>query len=115
MSVPYCRLYDFNSQADFILDGCSAQVLVVDVHALVTISQRFTSPVHWLKAVSGVYTFGIMADTAVCGFEMVRDDGTKIEGTVKEKQEAKRDYVQAVNAGHTASLGQQETPDGRYI
>ncbi|KAE9395328.1 hypothetical protein BT96DRAFT_1022000 [Gymnopus androsaceus JB14] len=64
-----------------------------------------------MNAASGVYTFGIMADAAICGFEMVRQDGTKVEGIVKEKQEAKREYDQAVNAGHTASLGQQETAD----
>ncbi|KAE9388746.1 hypothetical protein BT96DRAFT_980927 [Gymnopus androsaceus JB14] len=107
----YCCLYDLNSQADLILDGCSAQVLIADVHASVTLSQRFTSPGHWLNAASGVYTFGIMADAAVCGFEMVQQDGTKIEGTVKEKWAAKCKYDQAVMAGHTASLGQQETAD----
>lgn len=106
----YCRLYDLNSQANLLLDGCSAQVLIADVHASVNISQRFTNPHHY--AVSGVYTFGIMANAAVCGFEMVRQDGTKIEGIVKEKQEAKREYDKAVSAGQTASLGQQETADG---
>lgn len=112
MSVHCCRLYDLNTHADLILDGCSAQVLITDVHASVTLSQRFTSPGHWLNAASGVYTFGIMAHASVCGFEMIRQDGTKIEGIVKEKQEAKREYEQAVKAGHTASLGQQETGDG---
>ncbi|KAE9385649.1 hypothetical protein BT96DRAFT_572419 [Gymnopus androsaceus JB14] len=106
----YCRLHDLNSQADFTLDGCSAQVLIADVHATVALSQRFTSPGH-LNVASGIYTFGIMADAAVCGFEMVRQDGTKIQGIVKEKQEAKRDCEQALKAGHTASLGRQETAD----
>ncbi|KAE9394564.1 hypothetical protein BT96DRAFT_923425 [Gymnopus androsaceus JB14] len=106
-----CRLYDPYSQADVLLDGCSAQVLIADVHATVTISQRFTSPEYWKNAASAVYTFGIMADAAVSGFEMVRQDGTKIEGIVKEKQEAKRKYDKAISAGKTASLGQQETAD----
>ncbi|KAE9403176.1 hypothetical protein BT96DRAFT_990430 [Gymnopus androsaceus JB14] len=107
----YCRLYDSNSRSDLILDECSTQVLIADVHASVTISQRFTSPEHLKTAASGVYTFGMMADAAVCGFEMVRQDGTKVEGTVKEKEEAKREYDAAVKAGHTASLGRQETSD----
>ncbi|KAF9070048.1 von Willebrand factor type A domain-containing protein, partial [Rhodocollybia butyracea] len=53
----------------------------------------------------------MMADAAVCGFEMVRGDGTKVEGLVKEKQEAKRDYEKAISEGYTAGLGQQETGD----
>ncbi|KAF9070050.1 hypothetical protein BDP27DRAFT_1324616 [Rhodocollybia butyracea] len=53
----------------------------------------------------------MMADAAVCGFEMVRGDGTKVEGLVKEKQEAKQDYEKAISEGYTAGLGQQETGD----
>ncbi|KAE9389397.1 hypothetical protein BT96DRAFT_980726 [Gymnopus androsaceus JB14] len=86
--------------------------VIIDYHfPLEACKARFTSPGHRLNAASGVYTFGVMANAAVCGFEMVRQDGTKIEGIVKEKQEAKREYGQAVNAGHTASLVQQETAD----
>lgn len=109
---PYCRLYNPISNANLVLDGCSVQALISDVHASVILSQRFTSPAHWNDTVSVIYAFGMMADAAVCGFEMVRQDGTKIEGIVKEKQEAKHEYDEAIKAGQIASLGQQETADG---
>lgn len=111
-NIHQCRLYDLNSETDLLLDGCSTQILIADVHASVTLSQRFTSPEYWNNAVSGVYTFGMMADAAVCGFEMIRQDGTLIRGIVKDKLEAKREYDEAISAGQTASFGQQETPDG---
>ncbi|KIK64074.1 hypothetical protein GYMLUDRAFT_83446 [Collybiopsis luxurians FD-317 M1] len=106
-----CRLYDLHSGADLLLEGCTASVLITDVHASVTLSQRFTSPAYLSSLISGVYTFGLPADAAVCGFSMVRQDGTKVDGIVKEKQEAKREYTQALQQGKTASLGSQETAD----
>ncbi|KAJ3836578.1 von Willebrand factor type A domain-containing protein [Lentinula raphanica] len=112
---PYCRLYDSNSGTDLLLDGCCAQVTIIDVHAVVTTSQRFThhqsSYATKSNPVSGVYTFSLMKDAAVCEFEMVRGNGTKVSGLVKEKQAAKREYDQAISQGYTASLGQQETGD----
>ncbi|KAJ3928265.1 MAG: von Willebrand factor type A domain-containing protein [Lentinula lateritia] len=110
----HCRLYDLHTGNNLLLDGCSAQVSITDVHAAVTISQKFTcSSNHGNSAhqVSGVYMFSLMRDAAVCKFEMVRGDGTKVEGVVKEKEEAKREYDEALRQGYTASLGQQETGD----
>lgn len=108
-----CRFYDSKTGTELLLDGCSAQALITDVHAFVTLSQKFTNKNAQSSAL-GVYTFAMMADAAVCGFEMVRGDGTKVEGLVKEKQEAKRDYEKAISEGHTAGLGQQETGDGKH-
>lgn len=113
----HCRLYDLHTGNNLLLDGCSAQVSITDVHAAVTISQKFTcSSNHGNSAhqVSGVYMFSLMRDAAVCKFEMVRGDGTKVEGVVKEKEEAKREYDEALRQGYTASLGQQETGDGMF-
>ncbi|KAF9073343.1 hypothetical protein BDP27DRAFT_1444996 [Rhodocollybia butyracea] len=59
----------------------------------------------------GVYTFALMVDAAVCKFELVRGNGTKVQGVVKEKQEAKQEYDNAVSKGFTAGLGQQEAGD----
>ncbi|KAF5391181.1 hypothetical protein D9757_003124 [Collybiopsis confluens] len=106
-----CRLYDPKSGSDLLLDGCNASVLVTDVHASVTISQRFTNSSHRSSAESCIYAFGLMADAAVCGFSMVRADGTKVEGVVKEKEKARQEYAEALKQGKTASLGSQETPD----
>ncbi|KAJ3897054.1 vault protein inter-alpha-trypsin domain-containing protein [Lentinula edodes] len=105
-----CRLYDAATGQDLILDGSSAQVLIADIHASVNLSQRFTNT-SYTTISSAVYTFGLMAGAAVCGFEMIKQDGTRVEGVVKEKEAAKKEYEQAIQAGKTASLGQQETED----
>ncbi|KAJ4469718.1 hypothetical protein C8J55DRAFT_492013 [Lentinula edodes] len=105
-----CRLYDAATGQDLILDGSSAQVLIADIHASVNLSQRFTNT-SYTTISSAVYTFGLMAGAAVCRFEMIRQDGTRVEGVVKEKEAAMKEYEQAIQAGKTASLGQQETED----
>ncbi|KAF9062034.1 hypothetical protein BDP27DRAFT_1428323 [Rhodocollybia butyracea] len=97
-------------EIDLVLDGCSAQASITDVHAFVTLSQNFIN-VHAPSGALGVYTFPLIADAVVCGFEMVRGDGSKVEGVAKEKEEAKREYGSAVSEGYTAGLGQQETGD----
>ena len=35
----------------------------------------------------------------------------KVEGVVKEKEEAKKEFQEAVRQGYTASLGSEETKD----
>ncbi|KAK1216972.1 hypothetical protein PQX77_020376 [Marasmius sp. AFHP31] len=108
---PVCRLYcPRQPSTSFVLDSCAVTVLIVDVHASVRLSQKFRNP-DTTNALEATYTFGLCADAAVCGFEMVREDGTKVEGVVKEKEEAKKEYDDAVKQGYTASLGSQETKD----
>ncbi|KIK62195.1 hypothetical protein GYMLUDRAFT_242881 [Collybiopsis luxurians FD-317 M1] len=103
------RLYDQHHNASFILDSVYTEVVIVDVHASVLLSQRFTSPP--IATLNAVYTFGLMADAAVCGFEMVRGDGTSVPGAIKEKTEAKEEYDKAVKDGFTAGLAKEETKD----
>ncbi|KAF9265841.1 VIT-domain-containing protein [Marasmius fiardii PR-910] len=110
---PICRLFCPNhtsSNNNFVLDSCSVSVIIADVHASVQLSQRFRNPSDTLS-LDAVYTFGLCADAAVCGFQMIRADGTKVEGVVKEKEEAKKEFQEAVNQGYTASLGSEETKD----
>ncbi|KAL0565710.1 hypothetical protein V5O48_016313, partial [Marasmius crinis-equi] len=108
---PFCRLYcPQHATQNFLLESCAVTVLIADVHASVELSQKFKNP-NDSQALDAIYTFGLCADAAVCGFEMVRADGTKIEGVVKEKEEAKKEYQEAVKQGYTASLGSEETKD----
>jgi hypothetical protein len=109
--APFCRLFCPTNNQDLILDGVSANVSIVDVHASVLLSQRFNNP--WQDAISAVYTFSMIAGAAICGFDMVRQDGTRVAGVVKEKEQAKKDYKEAVSKGYTASLGEEQTKDGR--
>ncbi|KAL0070454.1 von Willebrand factor A domain-containing protein 5A [Marasmius tenuissimus] len=110
-SSPICRLYcPKQPTSNFLLDSCAVTVFLSDVHASVQLSQKFRNP-NDDHAMGTVYTFGLCSDAAVCGFEMVRGDGTKVEGVVKEKKEAKKEYDNAVEEGFTALLGTEETKD----
>ncbi|KAK1226022.1 hypothetical protein PQX77_011021 [Marasmius sp. AFHP31] len=110
-SSPTCLLYyPKQPTSNFLLDSCAVTVFLTDVHASVQLSQKFRNP-NDSHAMGAVYTFGLCFDAAVCGFEMVREDGTKVEGVVKEKEEAKKEYDDAVKQGYTASLGSEETKD----
>ncbi|KAH8829290.1 von Willebrand factor type A domain-containing protein [Flagelloscypha sp. PMI_526] len=104
-----CELHAPSKNAQFLLDGSKVEVLIADVHASVKISQRFTNPLG--IALDATYTFGLLANAAVCGFKMMRADGTEVEGVVKEKSEAKEEFDNAVKQGYTAALGTEETKD----
>ncbi|KAH8830923.1 von Willebrand factor type A domain-containing protein, partial [Flagelloscypha sp. PMI_526] len=104
-----CRLFSPVTNTSLILDGVGVNVLIADVHATVQISQRFTNPRNF--PLDATYTFGLLAGAAICGFKMVRADGTEINGVVKEKEAAKKDYDKAVRKGQTAALGAEETKD----
>ncbi|KAH8795979.1 hypothetical protein DL96DRAFT_1826214 [Flagelloscypha sp. PMI_526] len=105
----FCRLYAPIHNTQFLLDGSTVHVLIADVHASVEISQRFTNPLD--AGVEATYTFGLLASAAICGFKMIRADGTEVEGVVKEKEEAKKEYREAVKHGYTAALGAEDTKD----
>ncbi|KAJ3815045.1 hypothetical protein F5876DRAFT_31533, partial [Lentinula aff. lateritia] len=107
LPAPICRLY--TPSFGFILTGCSVEVLIVDVHASVELSQRFYNPTGY--TLNPTYAFGLMAGAAVCGFEMVRKDGTRVEGRVRSKEEADKEFRQAKREGKTAALGREETHD----
>lgn len=94
---------------DLILDGVHVDASIVDVHCKAILSQRFTNPYN--TVVDATYTFSMLAISAVCGFEMIRGDGTRIIGNVQEKQAAKKAYEAAISQGKTASLGEEQTKD----
>jgi Ca-activated chloride channel family protein len=77
-------------------------------HTQVTVRQRYhnTEP----KPVEAVYTFPLPADASLVGFAMVCGD-RRIEGVVKEREEAFRQYDEAIVAGHGAALLEQERPN----
>jgi poly [ADP-ribose] polymerase len=56
------------------------------------------------------YVFPLDELAAVCGFEAFIN-GKHIKGLVKEKEQAHREYKQAISEGHGAYLMDEETPD----
>ncbi|KAJ7468652.1 von Willebrand factor type A domain-containing protein [Mycena latifolia] len=57
------------------------------------------------------YSFPLPARGAVVSFVMIKQDGTRVVGSVLEKQEARETYTNAVAQGQQASLMEQQTPD----
>lgn len=81
---------------------------VTGLLARVTVEQRFTNPTDtWAE---GIYVFPLPDDAAVDRLTMITGDRT-IEGVVKEKEEARRTYTKARDAGQRASLVEQHRPN----
>lgn len=61
---------------------------------------------------SGRYKFPVDNAASVCGFEAYIN-GKHVVGRVKEKEQARKEYKQAIDAGHGAYLLEEdkETPD----
>ncbi|KAJ7147306.1 von Willebrand factor type A domain-containing protein, partial [Mycena filopes] len=62
-------------------------------------------------ALEAIYSFPIPNRAAVCGFVMIKQDGTRVIGRVQEKTEAREVYESAVVQGRQAALLEQQTPD----
>ena len=81
---------------------------VLGGHAQVTVRQRYQNAE--AKPVEAVYTFPLPSDATLTGFSMTCA-GRRLDGVVKEREEAFRDYDDALFAGHGAALLEQERPN----
>ncbi|MDB4932343.1 MAG: von Willebrand factor type domain protein, partial [Myxococcaceae bacterium] len=87
------------------LKGVEVDGEVLGAHARVRVRQRYCNESR--KAIEAVYTFPLPADATLTGFAMTCD-GRRLEGAVKEREAAFRQYDDAVFAGHGAALLEQE-------
>ncbi|MEJ2121035.1 MAG: marine proteobacterial sortase target protein [Alphaproteobacteria bacterium] len=76
--------------------------------ARVTVSQQFTNPSK--KWIEGVYVFPLPENAAVDRLRM-RIGDRFIEGKVKEREAARKLYLEALKAGKKAALTEQERPN----
>jgi Ca-activated chloride channel family protein len=76
--------------------------------ARVTVTQQFENPLN--EKIEAVYTFPLPQNAAVDDMTMKVGDRT-IHGLIKRREEARKIYEDARNAGHTASLLDQERPN----
>ena len=88
----------------------SCQYNVEDVYAVAELVQEYYSNAPIDRQVE--YVFPLPPDAAVCTFKAVIDDKKVIKGIVKEKEEAKKEYKEAIAAGKTAGLLEKEAADG---
>lgn len=90
------------------LKGVEVEGEVLGAHARVRVRQRYCNEAK--AAVEAVYTFPLPADATLTAFAMTCA-GRRMEGAVKEREAAFRQYDDAVVAGHGAALLEQERPD----
>jgi Ca-activated chloride channel family protein len=90
------------------LRGVEVTGEVVGGWARVVVRQRYQNAE--AKPVEAVYTFPLPADATLAGFAM-SCNGRRIEGEVREREEAFRAYDDAIVAGHGAALVEQERPN----
>lgn len=84
------------------------QISITGIAAHVEVSQTFHNPSNqWLEA---VYVFPLPENSAVTRLRMQVADRI-IEGVVKEKAEARKEYVKARNQGRKAGLVGQQRPN----
>ena len=90
------------------LQGISIHVEVLDMASKTTIRQRFKNT--WGQSIEATYCFPMVPDAAVNGFRAIVG-GNKIEGIVKQREEAFDTYDAAMEEGHGAFLMDQEEED----
>jgi hypothetical protein len=90
------------------LDHVRVEAHVVDLCARVTIHQAYRNREDVPLEV--VYVFPLDEGAAVCGFEATVD-GVRFVGQVKERDEAFREYDDALEAGHGGFLLDEERAD----
>ncbi|KAJ6476337.1 von Willebrand factor type A domain-containing protein [Mycena sanguinolenta] len=89
--------------------GVCAEASIKELATQVKLTQTYGNDAG--VPIEAKYTFPIPARASVCSFVMVKQDGTRVVGSVLEKQEARETYDTAVAQGKQASLAEQQTPD----
>ncbi|XP_012297315.2 protein mono-ADP-ribosyltransferase PARP4 isoform X1 [Aotus nancymaae] len=81
---------------------------IIDIVAQVIVFQTYTNNSH--VPIEAKYIFPLDDKAAVCGFEAFIN-GKHIVGEIKEKEEAQREYREAMSRGDGAYLMSQDAPD----
>ncbi|NVJ16556.1 VIT domain-containing protein [Myxococcus sp. AM010] len=87
------------------LQGVEVTGELLGGHARVRVRQRYRNDEH--QPVEAIYTFPLPSDGTLSAFSMTCA-GRRIEGVVREREEAFRTYDDAVTAGHGAALLDEE-------
>ncbi|WP_309890955.1 VIT domain-containing protein [Archangium sp.] len=90
------------------LQGVDVSGELLGAHARVRVRQRYRNTES--KPVEAVYVFPLPSDATLTAFAM-ECAGRRVQGVLKEREEAFRTYDDAVTAGHGAALLDQERPN----
>jgi Ca-activated chloride channel family protein len=81
---------------------------VSGAYARVRLNQRYRNAES--RPIEAIYTFPLPADATLVAFTLV-SAGRRIESVVREREQAFREYDEAINSGHGAALIDQERPN----
>ncbi|KAL1268029.1 hypothetical protein QQF64_033392 [Cirrhinus molitorella] len=90
------------------LQAVNVRCKLMDLLCQVIIFQTYTN--QSAVPIEAKYVFPLEETAAVCGFEAFIN-GKHITGKVKEKEQARKEYKQAIEKGHGAYLMDQDAPD----
>ncbi|TRY93758.1 hypothetical protein DNTS_023453 [Danionella cerebrum] len=90
------------------LKAVNVRCKMIDLLCQVNIFQTYTN--QSAVPIEAKYVFPLEETAAVCGFEAFIN-GKHIIGKVKEKEQARKEYKQAIEKGHGAYLMDQDEPD----
>uniref|UniRef100_A0AAY5ET45 Poly [ADP-ribose] polymerase n=1 Tax=Electrophorus electricus TaxID=8005 RepID=A0AAY5ET45_ELEEL len=90
------------------LEAVHVRCKLMDLLCQVIIFQVYTNKSD--VPIEAKYVFPLEETAAVCGFEAFIN-GKHVVGKVKEKEQARKEYKQAIEKGHGAYLMDQEAPD----
>ncbi|XP_064404134.1 protein mono-ADP-ribosyltransferase PARP4-like isoform X3 [Halichondria panicea] len=93
---------------DVPLESVAVRAQLIDLAARVVVLQGYKNKSQ--VPIEAKYVFPLDDMAAVCGFEAFIN-GKHIVGEVKEKEQAHREYREAISKGHGAYLMDEETPD----
>ena len=88
-------------KVDVPLTGVVVEAKVEDFLAQVTIKQRYENVEN--DPIEAIYEFPLAEGASVSSFYAIVD-GKRVDGKLKEKEEAKNDYDDAIAGGHSAFL-----------
>ncbi|TSV41644.1 Poly [ADP-ribose] polymerase 4 [Bagarius yarrelli] len=100
-------LLDSNGQT-LPLQAVHVRCKLMDLLSQVVIFQTYTN--NSSVPIEAKYVFPLEETAAVCGFEAFIN-GKHVIGKVKEKEQARKEYRQAIEKGHGAYLMDQDAPD----
>lgn len=99
---------DGSVRLEFPLKHTRVDAEVSGLVSRVVVTQTFTNP--YTDTIEAVYTFPLPHEAAVTDLT-IRLGDREIRGTIERREEARRLYEDARNAGHVAALLEQERPN----
>ena len=97
-----------NNHAQFPLKSVHVEAKLIDLAAEVEVCQEYVN--EGSESIEAKYVFLLNNMAAVCGFEAFIN-GRHIVGEVKEKEQAHREYKEAISHAHGVYLMDEEKPD----